>query len=455
MVKTNKFSRKPKSNNRLLVNTLHSIISSRLQLMYGLGQSYDGKRNLYEDLGYTLNPTFENYYGRYKRQDIASAIINAYPNACWVNPPEISEDEEEETEFETVWKDLVKEKRIFNYLLRADKISGIGNYSILLFGLDDGATFSSPVTKAKELMYLQTYMQNSAEIESYESDEKNIRFGLPKEYNIKLTTADKSGTVNKRVHFSRCLHIAENLLDNDIEGLPRLENILNRLEDLEKIVGGSGEMFWRGAFPGFAFKKQPDAIFDPEQGTAALEDEIDSYIHGLQRYMKLEGIDIESLTPQVVTPTAHVDAILDLIAGTTGIPKRILIGSERGELASSQDETSWNKKIEGRQKNHCEPNILRPFIDRLIEFGVLPEPKQGYTVKWKSLYMLTDAEKATTAATKTSAIVAYANSSAAETVMPLQIFLKKIMELTDEEIENITSQLAGLIKEEEFIQMEE
>ena len=434
---------------RVMANSIHSIISSRFDLLSKLGQSYKGKRDLYRDLGYCLVPSFADYYGKYKRQDIAAAIIDAYPDACWMFPPEISEDDEKETSFEIAWKSLVKAKKVFNYLLRADKASTIGQYAVLLLGVNDGQLFDSPLIAAKELMYMQAYMQSNAYIQSYVIDEKNPRFGLPEKYQLNLYAGDRTQTTSKVVHYSRCIHIAENAMENDIEGTPRLEKILNRLDDLEKVVGGSGEMFWRGAFPGFAFKAREGSSFDPEQGVAALEKEIDNYIHGLQRYMKLEGLDIENLASQVSSPSAHVDVILDLIAGASGIPKRILIGSERGELASSQDETSWNKKVEGRKRNHCEPNILRPFIDKLIAIGVLPKPANEYTVKWPSPYMLTDQENATTALVKTNALVAYANSFAAETIMPREIFLKEIMGMTSEEIENISVLVADLIGQEQ------
>lgn len=434
---------------KIIVHAFQSIISSRFNLMHQLGKSYGIKRDLYKDLGYCFNPTFANYYGKYKRQDIASAIIDAYPDACWGFHPEISEDDELETEFEIAWKLLVKEKKIFSYLLRVDKLSTIGQYAVVLLGVNDGQSFDSPLVVAKELMYVQAYMQSDAYIQEYVVDEKNPRFGLPEKYQLRLFTGDRTQTASRVVHHSRCLHVAENTMDNDIEGTPRLEKILNRLDDLEKVVGGSGEMFWRGAFPGFAFKTQEGTTFDPEQGTETLEKEIENYIHGLQRYMKLEGLDVDSLAVQVASPSAHVDVLLDLIAGATGIPKRILIGSERGELASSQDETSWNKKVEGRRKNHCEPNILRPLIDRLITTGILPEPKNEYSVKWPSSYLPTDQERAGVALTKTNALVAYANSFAAETIIPKEIFLKEIMEMTDEEIKKISGLVADLMDQEQ------
>ena len=441
-------------NKKLIHNLLNDILSARSELMFRLGKSYGTKRDLYKDLGYVLFPLFADYYGKYTRQDIASAVINAYPDACWGKFPEISEDENEETEFEIAWKQLVKDKKIFNYLLRADKAAGIGRYSCLLLGVNDGKRFDEQVEQAGELLYLQVFLESNIAIQKYETDEKNSRFGFPKIYQLKLSTGDHTQTISKEVHHSRVIHVAEDLLDNEIEGLPRLQKILNRLDDLEKVVGGAGEMFWRGAFQGLAFKAQEGVQFDPEQDSTKLEEEIDRYIHGLQRYMKLQGLDVQSLAPSVSSPSGHVDVILDLIAGATGIPKRILIGSERGELASSQDETAFSKRVESRKINHCEPNILRPFIDKLIEVGILPEPKNDYTVKWPSPFQESEQEKANTALTKTNAIVAYANSPAVENVIPQEIFLKDILGMSSEEVDKIKEIAEGQINEEEKTQRE-
>ena len=107
---------------------------------------------------------------------------------------------------------------------------------------------------------------------------------------------------------------------------------------------------------------------------------MDSYLHGFQRYLRLQGIDIQELKPQLADPSNHFAVLINMISIATGIPKRILLGSERGELASSQDEKNWADQIDSRRKDHCEPMILRPLIDSLIGVGVLPEPKGEYVV---------------------------------------------------------------------------
>ena len=97
-------------------------------------------------------------------------------------------------------------------------------------------------------------------------------------------------------------------------------------------------------------------------------------------------MDVTVAGGEIVDPTGLVMLNVALIAATTNIPQRILIGSERGELASSQDAVAWDRHIAGRQRNFAEPLLLRPLVNRLVYAGVLPKPASGaYVVQWPEL----------------------------------------------------------------------
>jgi len=142
------------------------------------------------------------------------------------------------------------------------------------------------------------------------------------------------------------------------------------LFDLEKLVGGSAEMFWRGARPGYKGKvdKEYTLTSDEEED---FQDQLDEYEHNLRRFLISRGIDISALETQVSDPSKHVDVQIQMISAQTGIPKRILTGSERGELASTQDITSWYSLIQGRRENYVAGNILRPFNVKVLAFSLL------------------------------------------------------------------------------------
>jgi len=304
-----------------------------------------------------------------------------------------------------------------------------------------------PMTTGKQsLLYVTPFAEGNAEIIQWEDDVTNERYGLPKVYRLTMQVSATQTTTTRQinVHHSRCLHVADGLLNDDVNGTPRLKAIFNRLLDLDKIVGGSGEMYWQGAFPGFAMKADPE--YDMTQSGAAISAEIDNYVHKLQRYMKLQGIDVQQLSPQVVDPSSHVDVQIQMISAATGIPKRILLGSERGELSSSQDGDNWNDVLMQRQDNFCEGKILRPLIDKLITTGVLPTPKDGYEVNWPPLYIQGDLEKADVASKRAEALTKYV-SGGLDMLMSFDAYLEHVCEYDREVVDLIVASGEGIPQE--------
>lgn len=441
--------------NKRVLNLMGELIS-RTEIAATMGYQYKGRRDVYQTLGYKKVIQYEDYYSKYKRQDIASRIIDAPVEFSWRRLPEITELEGEETEFEKKIKEIINVNNLYTFLRRIDKLAGIGRYAILVFGFNDVKNiddFKNPVTKASDLVYLQPYSEINATIEEQNlvKNTRDKRYGLPEFYSVSFSILGSTLKTEKRlVHHSRVLHVADGLLEDSIYGEPRLQSVFNRLDNIELISGGSAEMFWRGARRDLILKKEADAQFDnSEQDLTALETEIERYIHDYQDFLRVQGIDVSTLTPQVADPSNHISVQLDLIASATGIPKRILMGSERGELASTQDETSWLSLMEDRRTSFNEGIILRPVIDKLIEVGVVPEPKTGkYSVDWPALLSPSEEEKVSISKAKTEALAIYANSIGASEIIPPEIFLKKFLEFTDDEIDEINDLVSEIIIED-------
>lgn len=426
----------------LKLRTLASQIVSRSHLAYALGYQYGENRDIYKVLGYDRDPKFENYRQRYERLDIATRVVEAPAQATWEVDPDVQDDNSDErSDFEAALLDLNDRVSLFHNLEQVDMISGIGRYGVLVFGLADGEDLSAPVGSSPDLLYLTPYSEGQARVQTLVRDSSDPRHGLPEYYSIDVMDSISADTTvstrSVRVHWSRVLHVAENRIDNRVYGTPRLRSIYNRLGDIEKISGGSAEMFWRGAFPGTAFVADKDATFTP-QTLQDLEDEIEEYVHGLKRYLRLQGIEPKNLAMQVADPSSHLDVQIQLISAATGIPKRILVGSERGELASSQDEASWGRRVRRRQTKYAGPFILRPCIDRMIEFGVLPRPYEGrYTITWPDPVGPGDKEVAGVNKVRTETLVAYSDSPGASAVIPPGVFLQRFLDMDKEEVEEI------------------
>lgn len=428
-----------------------SALVSRANLAARLGQHYSGSRDIYQALGYPTSITYDDYVTQYTRQDITKAIINRPVEATWRGKFTIQEsDDADETPLEKRWRELDAKLGLKDKFVRLDKLSSLGKYGVLFLGFDGTVTegdLAREVVRATDLLYVKPLGEGNAQIAEWERDTTNPRYGLPKIYNLTIVGPNKS-VRDIRVHHSRVIHVPGELLESECEGVPVLEAVFNRLKDLEKIVGASAEMFWRGGRPGYHGKVEKDAQLT-EDAEEELMNQLNEYEHNLRRFLLTQGIDVQSLATQVVDPAQAVEVQIQMISAVTGIPKRILTGSERGELASTQDKNNWLDMIQARREEFAEIQIVRPFVDRLIEVGVLPKPQEEYSVWWEDLYAQSEEDKAAIGKARSEILKNYASVPAASDHMPLEAFYKILMYLDDEEIELIMEQREQAIMEEE------
>lgn len=249
------------------------------------------------------------------------------------------------------------------------------------------------------------------------------------------------------IHWSRCVHLADNLGSSEVFGVPRMRPVYNRLLDLRKLYGGSAEMYWRGAFPGLSVETHPQLGGDVEIDKSALRTQIEQYQNTLQRYLALTGMSAKSLAPQVVDPTNQIDVQLTAICIRLGIPKRIFMGSERGELSSNQDASTWTDRLRDRQTNYINPRVIAPFVNRLIALGVLPVPER-YGIVWPDLESVSDAEQAVNAAKRMEAITKYVQGDV-ESLMHPADFLTREMGFSAEDADAILEGAASIETDED------
>lgn len=376
-----------------------SGIGSRLGMLAAIGQMFNGKRNLWDAFGYNRNLTYTHMLEKYRRQDITSRIVDAPADALWTNPPKfITED----AAWTDAWEAFVKEQKLWGVIGRADKMAGMGNYAALLVGFDGGSKLDIPVSyqKSQKVLYLQPYSVDSAEIDKFVSDPANARFRQPEVYSIgavagKSVVGKGVSTTKFAVHYSRILHVCENPLQDNIYGNPRLERVWNLLDDLLKVVGGTAETFWLTSNRGMQIDVDKEMELTPDD-EKNLNDEIDEYVHQLRRVIRTRGVKINNLGSDVPDPRNTFDVLLSLISGATGIPKRILLGSEAGQLASDQDRNNWAERVDERRKHFGEDIVLIPLLNMLTAAGVLPEAQ--VEIEWPDPFKMTPLEKAQTAA---------------------------------------------------------
>lgn len=440
----------PPSQKQLLAM---SVMLDRVLTAQRLGlQQYEGNRDLYEALGYKKTITFQDYLDSYLRQDIAKAVIDRPVKATWQGQLELIEPNvAKDTAFEAAWVKLEKEHGIKNKLTRLDRLTGIGRYGVLLLGFDDVRTkeqYMDPVKDGKrKLIYVKPVSEASVQIETYDKDPSSERYGLPELYTVEIVESADGASSSIRLHHSRVIHVVDNALESDVLGVPRLQAVYNRLMDLEKVVGGDAEMYWRGARPGWQGIVDKDYTATQEFKDS-LQTQMDEYEHNLRRLLTLEGIKLESLNQAIADPASHVTSIVELISAETGIPKRVLMGSEVGELASTQDRSSWLSYVQARREDFAEPKIIRPFVDKMIETGVLPTPGEEYTIKWLDLFAVSEKDRVDIGKGRAIALSEYAKNPLAVEVVPPRAFMEYCMGFTTEQITLINKMREEGIEEE-------
>ena len=492
-----------------------NVYSARVDL---LRKFLDPRRNINDECGYPTDPVGADIYQElYEREAVAARVVQLWPRESWQVQPLIYEDEDVNvtTAFEKAWNDLPsqlggavsyyrqeKGSPIWEITQRVDELSGIGQYGVLLLGIDDGKSFdmpldgfaeedynpsgfpqgvtpysanmgtfaqyyspsypqnpgpngnpttvkatrsSPPIPKGppKKLLFLRAFPEALVQVVSYEVRPTSPRFGHPTMYQITFNDPRQEYTgvglplASLLVHWSRVVHVADNLDSSEVFGTPRMRPVLNRLLDLRKLYSGSAEMYWRGAFPGLSLESMPQMGPDVEIDESATQDQMENYMNGLQRYLMFMGMSVKSLAPQVVDPSKQIDVQLQAICIQLGVPKRIFMGTERGELASGQDDAAWNDRLRLRQGRYLTPRVIVPLIDRLIAANVLPRPK-SYCVEWPDLTSQSAEEKAQVAFQLTQAASQYVSTGVESIISPLD-WLTTIVKLDEKDAQAIVA----------------
>ena len=302
-----------------------------------------------------------------------------------------------------------------------------------------------PAKQKRRLLFLRCFDESLVQVVRYEWNVRNPRFGLPVMYRITLNDPREqhSGVglplATVFVHWSRVIHVIDNYQSSgtsEVFGVPRMRPVLNRLLDLRKIYSGAGEGYWKTVVANLYFTTHPQLGGDVNVDASGISDAVEKMENGLQRWMILMGMNPQTTPIDLKDPTPHIAAHIEAICIQIGCPIAVFKGSPRGELASAAtDNANWNDRVKHRQNFFVTPQIIVPFLDRLISIGVLPEPK-GYTVRWPDLDANTDSQKATIASTITTALSAYVSGNV-ESMIPPHAFLTQVLNWDEETVKAI------------------
>lgn len=366
-------------------------------------KTHGGRRDLMEVLGYSTRPDFNEYWARYTRQDVATRVIDLPVDQTWGGGPL-------QVKGFDGWEAFEKRLKITSRFTELDRLASIGEYAVLLIGVkeenpttDNLAKPLGKIGSLDDIAYLRQYSRASVTVKQSVSDTGDERFGLPEIYEIDVssgltttkTAKSATNTNSIKVHWSRVLHVTPNQTLGEIVGISRLAPILDRLHDLDKVVGGIAEMVWLGADRSLVIEHEgAGASVASVEGKADARRQLEEFSHGIQRILNLRGAKAKALAPNVPDPTGVVQALLQLISAGSGIPMRILVGSERGEMASTQDRDNFADGIANRRTVHAQPRIVVPFYEWLEAHVEGAPAAEGLETIWPPISVLSQKETA-------------------------------------------------------------
>lgn len=428
-----KFFNKIKDNNNTRLFT-NAILTIRRQLgNYLTGVSHDGKRDIYDIYGYKVIRDFNVYFQAYRYQDIANRIVNTISRSCWRDGLSLVVKDKPVLEDDMA---ALNRQGLILQLEKADILNRIGRFSLLYIGIP-GQDPEKPISKvtgklAIEEVFFAPFAEDGINVNKWDTDITSSRYGMPILYTIQPKNRgekDRDILVDaKTVHWSRVVVLSEGALDSGLEGISSLEPVLNRLDDLNKTIGGSAEAYFRNARGKIALEASPDfkSTLTPEM-KKDLEEEVEAFTNGWQDFMRLAGITSKVLTTPQFDPTGAIRGALNAISGATGIPMRILTGEGAGQLAGNEDKASYNQLISDRQKQWCSGWILSALVI-LNKAGLFPDLPENVDVSWPINEVLNEKDKSMVNKQNSAALLNIAKAFEIESPVKHSVSMEQVME---------------------------
>lgn len=418
-----------------IVNNMASLVS-RSALQSALGQSFNGRRDLYEVLGWKKELTFPDYLMMYERNGIAARVVDLKADESWrefftLHDGKTAEDYQDDTPFLEEWGELVENFDLPSVLHELDTALGISRFAVIVVGItgDEGSDYGKPLEPNKEgrvISWLRVLDEGMVQMSEPDSNPFSKRYGLPTIYRCQFEQENQGGGQAVPVHYTRVMHFKQGRGRSSTYGIPGLKKSFNYLQDLDKVVGSSSEAFWQHIRRAIALVAR-EGFTMPESGTpeyTGLQDQVERWEHQMSLVLKLRNMDVQDLSAQAVDGNGQRTLLIAQIAGSEGIPQRILDGSERGELASSQDVVNLGNSIAARQKKTCSPWVKQVVRYMYMNKFISPPTSGKFTIEWLPLYKPTPMEKIDIAKGEVDVLSAVTDGNVQE-VMTIEDFMDR------------------------------
>lgn len=328
---------------------------------------YDTKHGkAYQDYGYPLHLDFWFYYSLYRRVGLARAAVKRPIDMCWLTPPKIKRNEDEEDE---TFLEFAKRVNLWSKLRQIDDMQSVGHYAGLIIRVADGKPLSEPLDSVRldDIKDVMPAWEGQLIPGSLDQNPASDRYGMPIEFTYQQTgvrrNAQRDGTDQFTVHHSRVLIWNEGAVGNTIYGESCLEPIYNALLDWEKVRGAGAEGFWKKAAMRGVLQAMKDTA--GQAPTAEQLDQLTEVITEMQNNFDqvpyLGGMELKPFgdggSLGSIDKASQI-ALEDVAAGR-GWSAKGLVGAQEGRLAGDQDSSIDKQTAQSRRENYISMQITQ------------------------------------------------------------------------------------------------
>lgn len=290
--------------------------------------------------------------------------------------------------------DLLQEFDILGLLEDSDRNVLTHGKGVLLWRLADvkTATTDLPTAPASGTEILEVVNVPVPFIGKAEED-KTAKAGEPNLLSLELRLRNKSMV---KVHTGRLTVLREfPVLDDPIEGKPRLKRCIDSVVLYENTKWWAGESFARRASP------LVQAVIDPavrlgDDARTAIRKKLQAIIEGTTQTAVVKDYKFETVGgySAIVNPQTQWMMAVDSVATDSRVPKHRLVGGAAGELASaSTDEKRFLGRASRRQERYGTRS-LTAVIEQFVDLGALEEAPADWKISWTPLDEPTILERA-------------------------------------------------------------
>lgn len=362
------------------------------------GYFSEAKHNHYKDFGWPDTVTFAQLYAIYHRNGLAKAGVEKTILKTWQDDPEIWETSKpKESPLEADIRQRFDDLMVWQALAEADRRAMIGGYAGVIFRFRDDKRFDQPVDWVNggldglaEVIPAWGGVGAQLEVAEWETNEASENYGKPKlfRFNEAAVGNDLNQVRQFMVHPDRVLIWSR---DGTVHCRSDLEAGYNDLLDAEKVKGAGGEGFYKAARGNpvleadkdLDLRKMADAMGVPVDEVAdKMNEQVEDFQKGFDRLLMVQGMQAKTLPITLATGDTFFNAPVNSYAASMHVPIKILMGSQTGERASTEDANEWNIYNNSRRVGRAKPRI-RTMLNRFERVGIIPE--RDWTINWADL----------------------------------------------------------------------